>query len=78
MMEKFWAVDYVGECCCELVVGNQLYASEAAAQEACNFLNSTTDSGEGYEVNWYTMADLEDDVFDCNFTIDDSLKVITD
>lgn len=78
MMEKFWAIDYVGECCCELVVGNQLYASEAAAQEACNFLNSTTDSGEGYEVNWYTLADLEDDVYDCPFTINDSLEVILD
>ncbi len=59
-MEKFWALDYVDEYECELVVDGQLYATEeeaAAARELKRY-------PERYDISWYTKADLEDDVFD--------------
>jgi len=73
-MEKFWALDYVNDETneCELVYGDQLYATEADAQLA----RLRADCTNQLEVNWYTILDLEDDVFDCPFTIDDHLHII--
>ena len=71
-MTRYWAIDYVGDYECELVVGNQLYATEDEAARALGKL----DNAKYYEVNWYTLADLEDDVYTAPFHIDENLKVI--
>ena len=57
-MTKYWAVDYVDETECEPVVDDQLYATEEDAIAAAEKY------GDGYEVNWYTLADLENDIYD--------------
>ena len=53
-MEKFWALDYVDEHECELVVDGQLYATEEEAYAAREALPHP----ERYDVTWYTKADL--------------------
>ena len=59
-MEKFWALDYVDEYECELVVDGQLYATEEEAYAAREAMSHP----ERYDITWYTKADLKDDVFD--------------
>ena len=70
-MEKFWALDYVDEHECELVVDGQLYATEEEAYAAREALPHP----ERYDVTWYTKADLERDVFMCDVEITPELKV---
>lgn len=70
-MTKFWALDYVDEYECELVVDAQLYRTEEEAREARAHL----DHPERYEITWYTKSDLEKDVFCCDVTITPELKV---
>lgn len=70
-MEKFWALDYVDEYECELVVDGQLYETEEAALEA----RAQMEYPERYDISWYTKADLEDDVFCCDVIITPELKV---
>ena len=55
-MEKYWALDYVDELECELVVDNQLYATEEEAAAA----KLQKPDPEHYEVNWYTISDIEE------------------
>ena len=52
-MTKFWALDYVNDETneCELVYGDQLYATEADAQLA----RLQADCTNQLEVNWYTI-----------------------
>lgn len=73
-MEKYWALDYIngelGEC--ELVYDNQLYATEAEAKAAAE----ETGRPDLFDVTWYTMNDLEDDIYACNFHVDEELRVI--
>lgn len=70
-MEKFWALDYVDEYECELVVDNQLYVTEEDAYDALRMKSHP----ERYEVTWYTLGDLEKDVFCCDVRITPELKV---
>ena len=70
-MEKFWALDYVDEHECELVVDGQLYETE---EEACA-AREALPHPECYDVTWYTKADLERDVFMCDVEITPELKV---
>lgn len=70
-MEKFWALDYVDEYECELVVDAQLYATEKEAAAA----RELKQDPERYDITWYTKADLEDDVFGCEIFITPELKV---
>ena len=67
-MEMYWALDYVDDYECELVLGDQLYPTEEAARAAAKNL-------ENVEVNWYTLNDLEDDVYTVPITIDEHLHV---
>ena len=69
---KYWAVDYVGSTDCELIVNDQLYASEEDAERACAAM-AGEDEGD-YEVNWYTDLDLYAD-YDGNYTIDKNLVI---
>ena len=71
MATKYWALDYVDEETCELVVDNQLYKTEEEALAALRKLPHP----EHYEVNWYTIRDLEDDIFYDYVSIDDKMKV---
>lgn len=71
MATKYWALDYVDEESCELVVDNQLYLTEEDAREARQKLRHP----EFYEVNWYSIRDLEDDVFCSKVRIDEKLQV---
>jgi hypothetical protein len=66
-MEKCWALDYVDEYECELVVDAQLYATEEA--------RAHMDHPERYDITWYTKLDLEKDVFCCSVEITPELKV---
>lgn len=70
-MEKFWALDYVDEYECELVVDGQLYATEEEAYAAREAMSHP----ERYDITWYTKADLEDDVFGCEIVITPELKI---
>ena len=65
----YWALDYVDDNECELVLGDQLYPSEAAAAAAIE------GDGENIEINWYTRKDLEEDVYGENIIIDENLHV---
>ena len=68
---KYWALDYINGCECELVYNNQLYATEEEAEAAA----IATGRPELFDVTWYTELDLEDDVYAVPFTIDDKLVV---
>ena len=57
-MRRYWALDYVDEHECELVVDGQLYETE---EEAC-LARSQKLRPECYDVTWYLTGDL-DDVF---------------
>lgn len=74
-MEKFWAIDYVGKDECELVVGDQLYATEEAARWAME----QREDADQCEVNWYTRKDLEEEVYNIwegmHLEIDEDLQV---
>ena len=70
-MEKFWALDYVDEYECELVVDAQLYATEEEAYAA----REAKAHPERYDITWYTLADLEQDVFGSKIRITPELKV---
>lgn len=67
---RYWAVDYIGDTDCELIVNDQLYATEEEAERARAAM-AAEDEGD-YEVNWYTDPDLRS-IFDGNYTIDDNL-----
>lgn len=54
-MEKYWALDYVDDEECEMIVNDQLYATEEEAARARDELEDPTH----YEVNWYSIYDLE-------------------
>lgn len=71
MATKYWALDYVDEETCELVVDNQLYKTE---EEAIAALHKQSHP-EHYEVNWYTIRDLEDSIFYDYVSIDDKMQV---
>ena len=70
-MEKYWAIDYVGEDDCELVCDDQLYATEEAAQAVLNKLPNP----EQHEISFYSLPDLSE-IFGGEFEIDEQLKVI--
>lgn len=70
-MKRFWALDYVDEYECELVVDEQLYETEGAAREA----RRQKEYPERYDITWYTKADLETDVFGREVFITPELKV---
>lgn len=69
---KYWAVDYVGSTDCELIVNDQLYASEEDAERACAAM-AGKDEGD-FEVNWYTDLDLCAN-YDGNYFIDENLVI---
>ena len=75
-MTRYWAIDYVGECECELVIDDQLYATEDEAQMALEQMDD--DNQKYYEINWYTLTDLEDDVYTAPIHIDENLKVVVE
>ena len=72
MSMKYWALDYVngelGEC--ELVYGDQLYATEEEAEIA----RQSTGRPDLFDITWYTPLDL-DDVYCHHVTILDDLTV---
>lgn len=70
-MEKYYALDFINDCECELVYGDQLYATEAEAEAA----REATERPELFDITWYTLNDLEDDVYTVPFEIDDNLHV---
>jgi hypothetical protein len=75
-MEYFWAIDYVDENECELVIDDQLYASKEDAIEAL----VDREDRDLCEINQYSMADLEDDIYGgtlMQFGIDTNLRVHT-
>lgn len=59
-MKRYWALDYVDEYECELVVDGQLYETEEEAYQA----RARKKYPERYDVTWYLKGDLEHDVFD--------------
>ena len=72
-MDYFWAIDYVDENECELVLDDQLYASK---QDAIEALMDRKDR-DFCEVEKYNLVDLGD-VFDstlCQWNIDTDLRV---
>lgn len=66
---RYWAVDYIGDTDCEIIVNDQLYASEEDAERARAAM--AAEDGD-FEVNWYTDPDLRE-ICDGNYTIDDNL-----
>lgn len=70
-MTKYWALDYVDDTECELVVDGQLYATEEEAYAA----RKTKKHPERYDVTWYTRVDLETNVFEVEVYIDENLVV---
>ena len=71
-MEKYYALDYVNKLECELVYNGQLYLTEEEAEAA----RSKMRRPELFDVTWYTLRDLQDDVFDgTQIMITDDLKV---
>lgn len=72
-MEYFWAIDYVDENECELVLDDQLYASKQDAIEAL----MDREDRDVCEIGKYSLVDLED-VYDGTLTqwgIDTDLRV---
>ena len=67
---RYWAVDYIGDTDCEIIVNDQLYASEEDAERARAAM--AAEDEEDFEVNWYSDPDLRE-IFDGNYTIDDNL-----
>lgn len=69
---KYWALDYVngelGEC--ELVYGDQLYATEEKAEIA----RQSTGRPDLFVITWYTPLDL-DNVYCHHVTILDDLTI---
>lgn len=59
-MKRFWAIDYVDENECELVVNGQLFLTELDAIEDI----MDRPNRDNLEVNWYTIEDLRRDVYD--------------
>jgi len=71
-MKKYYALDYVDKLECELVYNGQLYLTEEEAEAA----KSKMRRPELFDVTWYTLQDLQDDVFDGeSIVITPSLKV---
>lgn len=72
-MTKYWALDYINaqDSECELVYNDQLYATEEEAEAA----REATGRPDLFDINWYTINDLEDDIYTCAFEIQDDLKV---
>lgn len=70
---KYYALDYVNpiDNTCELVYRNKLYHSKEEAEAARKLLPDA----EFLEVNWYTLADLEDDVYTVPITITEDYTV---
>ena len=68
---KYWALDYIDDCSCELVYGNQLYSTKEEAEAA----RETSPDCIYLEVNWYTLTDLEEDVFMCPIEITPDLRI---
>lgn len=69
---KWYAIDYVSDCECELVYNDQLYLTEEAAQAACDELARP----DYFEVNWYQLGDLAEVYNTDNFEITDDLRVV--
>jgi hypothetical protein len=59
-MKRFWAIDYVDENECELVVNGQLFLTELDAIEDI----MDRPNRDNLEVSWYTIEDLRRDVYD--------------
>lgn len=71
-MKKYYALDYVNKLECELVYNDQLYLTEEEAEAA----RSKMRRPDLFDVTWYTLQDLQDDVFDgAQIMITDDLKV---
>jgi hypothetical protein len=58
-MELYYALDYVDGAECELVLGDQLFPTEAEAAAARDEMPDK----EHIEINTYTVRDLEDTVY---------------
>ena len=73
---KYYALDYINPDTqeCELVYGDKLYHSEEEAEAARKRLPET----DMLVVNWYTMADLEDDVYTAPFHITEDYTIELD
>ena len=72
-MEYFWAIDYVDENECELVIDDQLYASKQDAIEAL----MDREDRDFCEIEKYSLVDLED-IYDGTLSqwgIDTDLRV---
>lgn len=67
---KYWALDYVDDSECELVVNDQLYLTEESALYAA----TATRRPDLYEVTWYTIPDLKE-IYDGDIYIDSHLKI---
>lgn len=70
-MKKYYALDYINEHECELVYDGQLYLTEEEAEAA----RKRMPRPELFDVTWYLVKDLEDDVFGYPITIDEDLRV---
>ena len=70
MNSVYWAIDYVGDEECELILHDQLYETEAAAEAARQLLPEASSC----EINWYSMPDL-DEIYLGPVTIDLLLRV---
>ena len=70
-MEKYWALDYIDEVSCELIVDDQLYKTYEEADAARAGLSSPW----MYEITSYRYIDLLE-VFDVDeLEIDEHLKL---
>lgn len=67
---KWYALDYVDDTECELVCGDQLYATEEAAEAA----RKAKEVPSLYEVSWYGYADLVE-LYDGLVQIDEHLQI---
>lgn len=70
-MKRYYALDYINEHECELVYDGQLYLTEEEAEAA----RQRMPRPELFDVTWYLIKDLEDDVFGYPITIDENLRV---
>lgn len=70
-MEKFWALDFVGERECELVYNDQLYKS----WDEANTARVETGRPELFDITEYRLVDLED-VYDSKVQITNDLHVL--
>ena len=68
---KYWALDYVTDVDCWLVLNDQLYATEKDARAALAALPDPS----CVEVNWYTILDLQDEVYGGPVEIDSNLHI---